>query len=408
MLPSQLKPADFATYPPQAQRLATENIALLQQLPLSFVGILLRELITYDWRFPVERDQLDGQLRILSTLSKADLAERMRGFAAITLSPALEHTNWVSNPSGFMEQISALLWSTQQSDSFRVAAEAYSKYLAQAVPSSPPSMPRLGIVVLGKDVQQSDYPLFRKLRPQGVYLRNIKPANGLDILLAAASKRADVKSSATAQPGTTGYAHWYIDGGTATSTGSLTTVSYGELQQPRAQLLNRTQHVIESAGMGPEALHTMLQQIKPDDIGLNEKSSDPVLNYFKMNLLTEGSGTQIFSTTFVQWAARECLRRAQPETILLRYSPRQKQQPMNEMLRGASSGEPDPQGSLIDADMGAYYTWINLNRLSGADQMSFLAWFEDHGEGVAIGPNLPRGTTSDSSMDMHQILRLLS
>jgi hypothetical protein len=34
-----------------------------------------------------------------------------------------------------------------------------------------------------------------------------------------------------------------------------------------------------------------------------------------------GSGTQIFSTTFVQWAARECLRRAQPETIVLHYAP---------------------------------------------------------------------------------------
>ncbi len=40
-----------------------------------------------------------------------------------------------------------------------------------------------------------------------------------------------------------------------------------------------------------------------------------MLNRFQLSLLTEGSGTQVFATTFVQWAAREALRRAQPLTV---------------------------------------------------------------------------------------------
>jgi hypothetical protein len=36
----------------------------------------------------------------------------------------------------------------------------------------------------------------------------------------------------------------------------------------------------------------------------------------------------------------------------------------------------DVEGSLIDAEMGAYYTWIHQSRLSGADQSRFLVWFE--------------------------------
>ena len=36
----------------------------------------------------------------------------------------------------------------------------------------------------------------------------------------------------------------------------------------------------------------------------------------------------------------------------------------------------DPEGSLVDADMGAYYTWINQSRLAGADWSRFLVWFE--------------------------------
>ena len=57
-----------------------------------------------------------------------------------------------------------------------------------------------------------------------------------------------------------------------------------------------------------------------------------MIDRFQVKLLTEGSGTQIFSTTFAQWTAREALRRAQPLTMLVRFAPRQRQKPMNEML----------------------------------------------------------------------------
>lgn len=66
--------------------------------------------------------------------------------------------------------------------------------------------------------------------------------------------------------------------------------------------------------------------------------------------------------------------------------------------------EADPQGALIDADMGAYLTWVNQQRLAGADKASFLVWFEDHTEALAIGPSLPRGTESNSALDLQQVL----
>ena len=114
-----------------------------------------------------------------------------------------------------------------------------------------------------------------------------------------------------------------------------------------------------------------------------------MLNRFQLSLLTEGSGTQVFATTFVQWAAREALRRAQPLTLLARFGPRQRENPMNVLLNEAQRRpELDPQGSLVDADMGAYYTWLNQQRLSGAERAAFLVWFEDHQEALAIGPRL--------------------
>ena len=41
--------------------MAVNNLELLRRLPLSFVSLLLRELIEYDWNFPAERQELNAQ-----------------------------------------------------------------------------------------------------------------------------------------------------------------------------------------------------------------------------------------------------------------------------------------------------------------------------------------------------------
>jgi hypothetical protein len=201
------------------------------------------------------------------------------------------------------------------------------------------------------------------------------------------------------------YAHWYIDGGEkGEHDPALTVVSYDALAPARAALLRKMQSDISRPGMGPETLRTHMAEMRPSDVGL-DKLGDAVLSRFQLKLLTEGSGTQIFSTTFAQWAARETLRRAQPLTLLVRFAPRQRQKPMNELLSANDGGsEPDLIGSLVDADMGAYYNWINQQRLPGAERSSFLVWFENHSSAVVIGPSVPHGTESSGATDIGQLL----
>ncbi|MBB5058417.1 hypothetical protein HDF16_003131 [Granulicella aggregans] len=406
MLPTQLKPADFAAYPPRARAFATEHLTILQQVPLSLLPSLLNEVIGFDWKLPAERAQIDRQVQWLGAMSPAQLADRTKEFAGLRLSADLEAIDWVNVPSSFLEQLTAWLWSTQQMDAFHAAADSYTAKLAEAAPTPAPAMPRLAIVIVGKGVEQTSFRPFSKLRAHGTYFTKIKPDGGVDAILAHASARAQKNPEKAA------FAHWYVDGGTAEPTNGLTQISYDALAPARSALLGRTQQTISSGTSGPEALRSLLAQMKPQDVGLATGSDREVLNHFQLSLLTQGSGTQIFSTTFVQWAGRECLRRAQPSTLVLRYAPRQEQQPMNAMLSGApiEGGGPksDPEGSLIDADMGAYYTWLNLQRLPGSDQSRFLAWFEGHSQAIAIGPDLPRGTVSDSSLNLAGVLRLLA
>ena len=252
--------------------------------------------------------------------------------------------------------------------------------------------PRLGIAVIGQGAAAHDEPLFRKLRAHGGYFSQVNPEHGLEMLLNAVAARAKAHPAP--------YAHWYIDGGEeAAHDPALTCVSYKALEPVRAVLLRKMHGEIEKPGMGPEALRTLLAQMRPADLGMGQ-SGDAVLDRFQVKLLTEGSGTQIFSTTFAQWAARETLRRAQPLTLLVRFAPRQRQQPMNELLSGIrSDAELDPAGSLVDADMGSYYTYLNQQRLTGAEKSSFLVWFEGHNEARGDRPGI---AARDRIVDSHR------
>ena len=402
MLSRDLKPEQFAGYPPEARKLVTNYLGTLEQLPPSFVPGLLRELINYDFKFPAERKAHDKELAYLNSLSAGQLKEWFQGFAEIRLSPQLEAFDWVRSPAQFVEQLSAHLWTTHQLDAFRKASNEYADRLRSAVPPEPPLIPRLGITVVGQGVASYDGPLFRKLRAHGAYFNRVKPEDGLRLLLDAVAARAKAHPAP--------YAHWYIDGGEVVGDApALTCVSYEALEPVRAALLRKMQAELSRPGMGPEALRTFLAQMHPADLGMsagsNGKPRDEVLDRFQVSLLTEGSGTQIFRTSFAQWAARETLRRAQPLTLLVRFAPRQRQRPMNELLSAVPGRqELDVVGSLIDADMGAYYNWLNQQRLPGSEQSSFLVWFEGHNQALAIGPSVPRGTESTSAADLEQLL----
>jgi len=402
MLPRDLKPEQFAGYPPEARKFVTNYLGTLQKLPLTFLPGLLRELVEYDYKFPAERTAHEKELAKLSSLSDAQLREWFQEFAVIRLSRQLEDFDWVREPAQFVEELSAHLWSTHQLDAFRKASNDYSDRLSASMPTERPVISRLGIAVIGQGISSYNEPLFRKLRAHGAYYSSIKPDDGLRLLLDAVAARAKAHPLS--------YGHWYVDGGEAEDhSPDLTCVSYKALEATRTVLLRKIQSEIDRPGMGPEALRTYLAELRPEDLGMtrpgNGQDKDEVLKRFEVKLLTEGSGTQIFSTVFVQWAAREALRRAQPLTLLVRFAPRQRQKPMNELL-SVNSGTPelDLVGSLIDADIGAYYNWINQQRIPGAEQSSFLVWFEGHRQAVIIGPAMPRGTESTSPADLSQLL----
>jgi hypothetical protein len=397
-LPIQAK--HFKSYPPEARRVATSHIELLRKLPAAFTPLLLQQVQEYDWRFPAERREIDQQFKFLESLSEADRRRLFTGFEQLQLPARLIDVKWASSPEEFSEQLSNYLWSTHQIDAFHEASSTYLNAVFAAMPNQPPAVPRLGIAVIGKGVERNIYPLFRKFRPHGTHFKNVNPANGLKTLLAHVADRAAANPSS--------FDHWYIDGGPAepASNPFLTSISYSGLEPNRRALLRKINRAIQDGIAGPKALLSLLHRLQPEEIGFDTAGKNgAIVSHFATSLLTSGSGTQIFSTSFVQWTTRELWRRAQPLTILARFAPRQRQRPMNELLSGdEQTVEMDAPGSLIDADMGAFYMWLDQQRLSGAEEASFLIWFEDHHEAFVVSPSLPRNTESNSRVDMHWLL----
>ena len=396
----QIQVKHFKDYPPEARRVAASHLELLRKLPPAFMPLLLQQVQDYDWRFPAERRDIDRQLTFLASLSDADRRRLLTGFERLQLPARLMDVKWASSPVEFSEQLSNYLWSTHQIDAFHEASSNYLNAVLAALPHQPPAAPRLGIAVIGKGVERNSYPLFSKFRPHGMHFTNVNPANGLKTLLAHVAERA------AAHPAP--FDHWYIDGGPAepVSNPLLTSISYPGLEPHRLALLRKINSAINNGIAGPKELLSLLHRLQPEEIGFDAAGQNgAIIGRFATSLLTSGSGTQIFSTSFVQWTTRELWRRAQPLTILARFAPRQRQRSMNELLSGdEQTVEMDAPGSLIDADMGAFYMWRDQQRLSGAEKASFLIWFEDHPEAFAVSPSLPPNTESNARIDMHWLL----
>ena len=387
----------FEAYPTLARELLSRNLALLRRLPVPFASLLLREVIHYDWKFPMERREIESNFTFLNSLPADEFRRLMKPFEDIRVPTG----DWFTDPIVFSEKLSAHLWSTHQIDGFRSAAVVYMDKRSAALPPEAPAVPRLMFVMVGEGAKQAPPSLFRKLRPHGTHFTEVDMTDALPMLLNALSSR--VKRSSTA------FAHWYIDGGQpAQAPPGVTAISYGELTPVRAQLQRELKTSYERR-IGSELMRSNLARKRPEDLGLRATGDGAVLDRFAMSILTEGSGTQIYSTTFVQWAVREALRRAQPITMLVRFRPRQRERPMQELLLETQRPPSlDPEGSVVDADMGAYYTWINEQRLPGADRSSFLAVFEGGRQAIAIGPTMKKGATNDKRIELAGILEMLN
>ena len=397
MTPEALSAASFASYPPAAQRFAKEHLNLLRRLPLAVCPSFLQQVKEFDTLFPVERESLRHQFQSLENMDAQRFTTITSPLRNLKLSDALQQTNWVATPARFVTDLSAFLWSSGQLDTFRNAAQN----LFMEIPARQDTVSRLVVVILGQNAVIDSQRFLRKLRRNGLYLTSFQHASAWDQMAELAASRVATQQA---------YAHWYVDGGSSHPALEPAfqrgiTISYPALEPVRKRILNRMEEAIASRSVGAEEMRDHLLDTSEIDAGVMEITSDPILQRFYTDLFTQSSGPQIFSTSFVQWTGRELARRTQPETMILRYAPRQQHQDMNAMFANMTPNTLAPQGSLRDAEMGAFYHWIEMQRITAPDKLTLIAWAEGQPFAVACGPGAAAGAISTSPLTLQQTIK---
>jgi hypothetical protein len=375
----------------------------LESLPIPLAAVMMQQIARAGSLFPAEERELDRTLQSLTPPRPDNARRAVEMFATLRLSPELERLDWRSDATGFVDKMTAELWSTGQIGTFREAAKLLAPSAMTAEQGAQASKQRFVAIALDKRLSAVGKTpvLFRMLRPYGTFFPHANDENGAETLASWLAARAN----AHPEP----YMHWQISGDIwkEPAAAPVVSLSYNGMFAEREKLLAFFNTVRNSAAsQGPEGLQKALQHLSPEQIGMSA-ISDPVVRTFALDIFTQGSGTQLYATTFVQWTVREALRRTQPESLLAWFTPRCEATSMDWRLSHPDREQaPDGPGSLIDAEMGAYLSYVNLMRLPHAERASLLVWHEGYGQALLVGPDLPRGVESNSAMTLKGLLAL--
>ena len=376
---------------------------LLEILPVPLAAVIMQQIARAGSLFPAEKQELDRTLQSL-TPPRPDNAKRaVEMFATLRLSPELKRLDWRSDAAGFVDKMTAELWSTGQIETFHEAAKLLAPSAITAEQGAQAPKPRFVAIALDKRLSAAGKTpvLFRKLRPYGTFFPHADDEDGAETLANWLAARAN----AHPEP----YTHWQISGDIwkEPAAAPVVSLSYNGMLAERERLLvffNTVRNT--AASQGPEGLQRVLQHLTPEEVGMGA-IADPVVRTFALDIFTQGSGTQLYATTFVQWTIREALRRAQPESVLAWFTPRCDATSMDWRISHPDREQaPDGPGSLIDAEMGAYLSYVNLMRLPDAERASLLVWHEGYGQALLIGTDMPRGVEGNSAITLKGLLAL--
>ena len=384
--------------------LESRQMPLLLALPVPLAAIMMQQIARADRLFPVERFELDRMLGSLQPPRSSEVEKAVHGFASLRLSKEIRHLDWRQDPAGFVDKMTAELWASNQINAFREAAKRLVPPTQEIEDKDSERKPRCVVIVLDKRLLCTPGPsiLFNKLRPYGTFFPVAGDARGAEAL----RRWMMARTLTNPEP----YAHWYLSGATVDQEypDTIVSLSYEGLRTTRTQVLTMFNRARQNLSGGPDGLRQALLYVTPEEMGLGSMK-DTVLRTFVLDLFTGGSGTQIYATTFVQWTVREALRRAQPQTVVAKFTPRSTATSMDARFSHPElEPPPDYAGSLIDAEMGAYMSYLNLERLPGSRNASFLVWHEGYGQALLIGPDMPAGTVSTPPVQMGQLLSLMA
>jgi hypothetical protein len=411
-----------------AAALAREHAELLARLPATVHAFILVELQKWPALFSPEQRYQGALLQHLSRFSRSDLQRMVDGIARIEADAGCNNIAR-GDPGRFQDEAQALLRKRRLVAAWRKEVDGLFQQIDPAIEARlyPADAPRrLVVQIYGSRIAIQPDKLWSRFKGSGVRVPlNLERTGGSEAFLRALFGG---RSSGGTEPAFFAAARdhagfgpldaWMIeshevlhdlwDEGTPAH---VTGMSYERLRAYRSELTRALYSKIQSGVESPQAFAAYARGLKiVPGPGVLTHSAD-VLQTFVRDMLLTGNGTLFVNNTFVEWAAAQALRRAQPRILVTRFGVRDKFKPFSSLLLfsqpRASDQVPilqDPVGSFIDVEQLSYYVWLNAEKSAayrtrtlylflaeGVDQM--LAVRSDASTGPSV--NLPSASLSD-------------
>lgn len=403
----------------EAATLARKHGDVLARLPATVHAFILIELQKWPLLFGPEQRYQRALLEHLSRLPRAELDQAAAGIVRIEADAGANRLD--RNPARFQDDAQALFrkrglivaWRSEVDGFFQKIDPALE---AQLYPADAPR--RLVVQLYGSGIAVQRDKLWSRFKSAGVRVPlNLEGTNGtepfLQALFGAREQGTAAPALFAAAIGSAPLDAWLIESHEAlhalcnterggTSGGALTGLSYDRLRTYRDDLTRALNSKIQSGVESPQAFAAYARslQIAPP-AGALLYTADVLLAFVRDVLLT-GNGTLIMNNTFVEWAAVQALRRAQPRILVTRFGVRDRLKPFSSQLLfsqpRASDQIPitqDPAGSFIDSEQLSYYVWLNAEKnpaYRGKTLYLFLA--EGVDEMLAIRSDVPAAPAS--------------
>jgi len=371
-----------ATLTGEAAALARQHGEMLARLPATVHAFILVELEKWPTLFGAEQRYQRALLEHLSRVPTGELDQAVSGIGRIETESGVNRIGERS-PARFQDEAQALLRTRGLMVAWRGGVDGFFQKVdpvleAQLYPADAPR--RLVVQIYGSGIAVQRERLWKPFKGVGVrvplnlegtetterFLQRLagvtEPARGVPALFAQA-----IESPLDA---------WIVESHEAlhavceaTGPASLTGLSYDRLRPYRDDLTRALNRKIQSGVESPQAFAAYARSLRivPPDGSL--LYAPDVLLAFVRDVLITGNGTLLMNNTFVEWAAIQALRRAQPRILVTRFGVRDRLKPFSSMVLfsqpRASDQIPvtrDPVGSFVDVEQLSYYVWLNAEK----------------------------------------------
>ena len=367
----------------EAASLGRQHREMLERLPATLHAFILAELQKWTVLFAPEQRYQHALLDHLSKLRGREWEQATAAIARIEGDAGVTRLT-ERNPPRFQDAAQSLLRARGLFVAWRSAVDEFFQSVDPALESRlyPQDAPRRLIVQLyGSGITVERSKLWRRFAGAGTRVPlNLDGVGGSEQFLEGlfgAPERERVESSVLASAATP-FDSWVIESNEALHTlcgpaigdrGSVTGLSYERLRGYRDELTRALNRKVQSGVENPQAFAAYARSLRISPPAGAVFDTGGIVSTFVRDVLLTGNGTLLMNNTFVEWAAVQALRRAQPRMLVARFGVRDRLKPFSSMVMFAQpraadhiAPVPDPVGSFIDVEQLSYYVWLNAEK----------------------------------------------